>query len=51
MRHPRKQRLGFLRVLGRETLREPAIDRREQVVGFTRAALVAHQPRIARFGA
>src|SRR5215467_11371346 len=46
-----EQRLGFLQVLRRKALGEPAVNGREELVGFTRTCLVAHQPRITGRGA
>src|SRR5215472_11012815 len=40
-----EQCLGFLQVLRRKALGEPAVNGREELVGFTRTCLVAHQPR------
>src|SRR6516165_11682099 len=42
--------LAFLQVLGAEALGKPAVDRREQVMGFAHPPLVAHQLRIAGRG-
>src|ERR671918_1919043 len=46
-----EQRLGVLQVGGVEALGEPAVDRREQVVGLGAPALVAPEPRQAGRGA
>jgi hypothetical protein len=43
-----EQRLGLLQIERVEAFGEPAVDRREERVGFAGPALVAHQPRIAR---
>src|SRR5215472_354818 len=46
-----EQCLGFLQVLRRKALGEPAVNGREELVGFTRTCLVAHQPRTTGRGA
>ena len=46
-----KQRLCALEVLCIEPLGEPAVDRREKVLGFFATVLVAAKPREARGGA
>ena len=46
-RHLFEQRLGLLQVGGVEALSEPAIDRREEIVGLSPPALLHPQPREA----
>ena len=50
-RQPVEQPLGYFQVRGVETLGEPAVDGREQLVGVGAAALLAPQPGEARGGA
>src|SRR4029077_16912062 len=45
-----EQRLRFLQIECIEALGEPAVYRSEEIAGFALAALLPHQPRIARRG-
>jgi hypothetical protein len=46
-----EQRLRFLQIECIEALGEPAVERREKLVGFLPLALIAPEPRHARCGA
>ena len=43
-----EQRLGLLQIERIEGLGEPAVDRREKIVGLVSLALIAPEPRQAR---
>src|SRR5579864_6195878 len=46
-----EQRLGLLEIARVEAFSEPAVDRREEIMGLVPLALIAPEPRQARGGA